>query len=264
MEKLPKPEYSVTFDNFYSNQQIKKCVVQFMAIFSGMYVSSGKNDFNNPTNLIPVEIRYGNADRVVDAIISANTINKPIRLPIMAVNISNIALNYDRMKGMDQVEREVLLPRGGAVPNDLKAIYRHTANPIKITFELSIRTSNSFHLFEIIEQILLLFNPTIQLQTSDGAFDNTKIHTVDLTDLSFDGNYPSGQDQRIMGATLTFDASTYIAGPANIKDNLIKKIRLRIDAIHTYENTQEVAEDVGRPFPEYSTLFDIDEFDVPK
>lgn len=264
METLPTPEYSKSFENFYSNKQIKKYAIQFMAIFSGMHVSSGKNDYKNPSNLIPVQIRYGHADRVVDSIKASNTTNKPVRLPVMAAYVSGLELNVESMKGMGQEFRQVFLPRGGVLPDDMKVIYRAVPVPIRITFELAIKTSNSHHLYEILEQILLLFDPTVQLQTSDQPYDWTKIYKVDLTDISFDNNYPSGQDQRIMGATLTFTCDGWISAPANLKDNVIKKIQIRIDAIHTYEDTQEVAEDVNRTFPEYMTLFDIEEYNIPK
>lgn len=259
-----QPEYRKTLDEFYSSQQIKKYTIQFMAVFSGMNVSSGKNDYNSENDLIPVQIRYGHADRIVDAILSGNTTNKPVRLPIMSAKVTGLSLNYEGMKGMDQTSREVFLPRGEIIPDGLRVIHTYVPNPILLTYDLSIRTSNTKHLFEILEQILLIFNPTIQLQTSDRPFDWTKLHTIDLKDIAFDDNFPAGQDRRIVGATLTFQAKGWISAPADIKDKLIKKVMLRVDAIPTFSDVNEVVNDISRLIPDYDVLFDIEDFDIPK
>ena len=62
-----------TLGNYYYNEQFKKHIVQFMAIFSGLKVSSGKNDFNSASNLITVPVVYGSRDRVVSHIFSEQT-----------------------------------------------------------------------------------------------------------------------------------------------------------------------------------------------
>ena len=110
------------FRYFYSGEHIYNYVLQFMAIFSGMQVSIGKNDFDTEKSTIYVPIRYGTTDKTVEWIISSQTDNKPLRLPVMAAKITGIQLAPELRKGMRQEAANTHLPRGGTLPDDLKVI----------------------------------------------------------------------------------------------------------------------------------------------
>lgn len=81
---------------------------------------------------------------------------------------------------------------------------------------------------QILEQILLLFNPSIQIQTSNALYDGGRITNVELVGINNDENYPIGTDRRMVMHTLNFDMILYLTAPAKLRDNLIKQINIRI------------------------------------
>src|SRR5210317_2026004 len=88
------------FKDFYHGEQIYNYLVQFMTIFSGMQVSIGKNDNNDESSLIYVPVRYGTTDKTVEWILSSQTTNKVIRVPVIAIKITGIELAPELRKGM--------------------------------------------------------------------------------------------------------------------------------------------------------------------
>lgn len=264
MAILPKPIFEQTLDNFFYAKQFKKYLYQFMAIFTDMQVQIGKNDFASASDKIYVPIKHGSVDRVVQAIFSDNTQNKPLRLPMMSAKIVDIAMAPESYKGLQTTHRRVTLPLGESLPDGLEVVRRRMPMPYTATFELAIYASNVDQQFQILEQILTVFDPSVQIQTSDKPFDWTKINTVTLDGISMDENYPAAQDRRILIATLNFTTTVYVAAPTNYKKDFIKSVQIRLAALHTFENTQEVVKDVNRPSPDYEKLYDIDDYDIPK
>lgn len=219
----------IATDNYYYDNQLRKHAIQFMSIFSGMKVSTGKNDFKSKSNLIHVPIVYGSRDRVVSHIIQEQTQNKMLRLPIMSAQYVGIDLARDRLAGQNQERKEVRLKRGGTIPDDLQQHTMLKPVPYEISMELSINTSNTDHHFQILEQILLLFNPSLQIQVSD-VFGNQQSHIeVFLLTINLDENYPAATDTRIVSSSLGFQFISYIASPVNLKTEIIKSIQIRIN-----------------------------------
>jgi len=226
----------MAFPIHYYNQQIKKYLIQFMAIFSGLQVEIGKND-SREEGLIPVPIHYGSKDRVAASIIADNTQNKPIRLPTLSTYLNTISLAPELRKGIGAVRRQSYLPRGGVLPDDVTVVHQIMPIPYKLTTELAIYTSNMDEHFQILEQILMVFDPILQIQTNDSAFDWTKITTVELTDIRPEENYPPGTNKRMSISTLSFQFPIYIAAPANLRTDFVKDIFARISAIDMSAST---------------------------
>lgn len=228
MSDLKKPYFDRPFETYWYDHQFVKFLIQFMAIFESMQVSIGKNDFNSQTNKIEVPIRRGNADRIVNSIIANGTTNLPIRLPMFTAELVAIEKAADRQKGREHVQRDVILPVGGAFPNDMKVVYKKTPTPYTLHFELSLMSSNDDHKFQIIEQILTLFDPDIQIQSTDDVHSWNKISSLILDNLSLDVTYPYGQDQKIIITTFAFSTVVYLQTPIDFKTNFIKSIKLKL------------------------------------
>jgi hypothetical protein len=263
MSNLPEPVFEQTTSNFYYDKQFKKYLLQFMAIFSGMKVQIGVNNLNSASNLMKVPVKGGSVDRVVAAILADNTQNKLLRLPLMSAKIVDMAIDEQAMKGTATIHRKVFLPLGESLPNGLQVARRRMPVPYDVTFELSIYASNADQQYQILEQIFMLFDPVLQIQTSDKDLDWTKINTVKLESINLEENYPAATDKRMLITSLTFSTTVYISAPVNYKKDYIKSIQIRLAAIHTDENTQEVVKDVDRATPAYEKLFDIDDYLIP-
>jgi hypothetical protein len=216
-------------DSYYYNEQLRKHIIQFMAIFTGMKVSVCKNDFASESNLISVPILYGSRDRVVSYIFQEQTQNKMIKLPMMSVSLVGLDLARDRLSGQNQERKEIKLKRGGSIPDDLQQHTMLKPVPYEVTMELAINTSNTDHHLQMLEQIMLLFNPSLQVQVSDAYGNQQSYIEVFLQSINLDENYPAGTDARIVSSTLTFQYIMYLAAPVNLKDEIIKSIQIRIN-----------------------------------
>ena len=213
--------------NFYFYEgQLRSYLLQFCNIFTGLKVATGKGECDE-MEFMTVPITVGSRDRVVAALQAGNTQNKPFSLPIMAATISNLSLSPNR-KGTGVVDRRVFLPQGGVYPQDLRTAVRVMPIPYIMSVELAMYASNTQQLHQMLEQILMLFDPTLQIQTSDAAFDWTKITTVELTGINNEENYPPGGDRRVTTWSLTFDMPIYISAPVDIRDEMVRKIVIEL------------------------------------
>lgn len=220
----------MAINHYYYDQQIKRYIVQFMAVFAGLQVNVGKTD-SREEGLIPVPIHYGYKDRVVASILADNTQNKPLRLPLMSAYLTGIEMAPERRKGIGTERRHTFVPRGGILPDDATVVRQYMPIPYNLTMELSIYTSNQEQKLQIMEQLLMLFDPTLQIQTNDAMFDWTKITVVELTGVRPEENYPSATDRRIIQNSLDFTVPIWIAAPAHLKQDFIKDVYMRLGVV---------------------------------
>lgn len=244
-------------NGFYYNEQLKSYILQFMAIFTGLSVKVGKSQTEDE-RLISVPIFYGAMDRVVAALLQENTQNKPIRLPCMSVYASGLDLATDMMHGTGVERRNVFIPSGGLVPDDARVVHQLMPVPYRLTMDLTIYVSNTDHHFQILEQILLLFNPSLQIQTSDSLFDWTRLSTVELKSIDFEQNYPPSSDRRIIQTTLRFETVIRISAPAEVRKDFVEKIFMRIGAVSlASKNNFDIIAELDDQNVEYEQIWGI-------
>jgi len=248
----------MSIDTFYYDAQIKRYLVQVSYVFSGLNVMVGKSDTRDE-RLIPVPIHYGSRDRVVQHIIGSNTQNKPLRLPVLAAYMSSLDIAPELYKGKMTQRSQTYLPRGGVVPDDLKVVRQYMPIPFRMSIDVSMYCSNQEQQFQILEQILMLFDPTLQIQTSDQPFDWTKITTIKLEDIRFEENYPPSIERRIIQTTLSFSLPIYIAPPSTLKANVVNKVLYRISTMDNSDNIEDIVGIFDEMNLEYETLIDMEE-----
>lgn len=257
--------YSKSVDHYFYDGQIRKAQIQFAAVFSELQVKIGKNDYNSQTNFITVPVKLGSIDRVVGAIMAGNTQNKPIRVPAIAIHMDGIEQAFDYVKGSNQQTRHTTFPVGGTLPDDGKVIYKYMPFPYFLNMEVSIIASNEYQHQQMLEQLLLLFNPDLQIQISDGFSDWTKISHIEMVGINPETPYPLDAERRLITTTLQFKVLCYLSPPINIKANYIKRVMLRISALNSNQSFDEFKlDDVPGPPEEYETIIDIDKLDIPK
>lgn len=215
-------------NTFFYDEQLRNYLLQFAAIFTGMQYQTGYGANSEPPQLIPVPVHVGSKDRVVAAIQAGNTANRVFSLPIMSVNLLGLDLAPERRMGTNVMDRRVTMKAGGVFPDDLTVVRRVMPIPYNAQMELSIYTSNTMQMHQLLEQILLMFDPTLQIQTSDKPFDWTKITSVELTGINNEENYPAGTDRRINIWTLNFNLPLWISAPMDTRDQIVKDIYIRI------------------------------------
>lgn len=217
------------YDYFY-NKQIRSYLLQFMAVLSGFQVEVGRND-KQESRLIDVPVHYGSKDRVVASILGENTQNKPLRLPLISAHMNNVMLAPDLRKGIGTERGTSYMPQGSWAAQDVKVNYTYMPVPYMMQAEAVIYTSNLNEHLQIMEQMLVLFDPSITIQTSEETFDMGKVTRVELTNISYDENYPAGPDRRTLQTTLTFEMPIYLSVPKQTMNNIIEKIQLRVGVV---------------------------------
>lgn len=241
---------------YYYSKQLRSYEVQFAAIFGGMEVEVGKQNDVSP-HLIPVPIKNASQDRVVGAIKGDNTQNKVIRLPLITYQLTGLEMSPDLRKGIGTNRRNKYIPTGGLIPTDIKVVKQRMPIPYRAKFELSVWASNKDQHNQIIEPILSIFDPQIQIQVSDDVLDWTRITTVELMDVRLGENIPMGTDRRVVQTVLTFEVPIQLSVPATVRNNIIEKIFLRIGAVANNINTSvDVLDNLDSQGIEYNKVFD--------
>lgn len=234
---------------YWYSHQLRNYIKQFCSIFTGLSVVTGIGE-NGVPSTYRVPIVVGSRDRVVAAIMSGNTQNKPFSIPTMSASLSNLDLAPERRKGVGTSDRKVYLPAGGVFPDDLRVNTRLMPIPYNANMELALYASNTDQLHQMVEQILLLFDPVLQLQVSDAAFDWTKITSVELTGVNNEENYPIGSERRIIVWSFNFIVQIYLSAPMDIRDNIIREINIRLGNIDTLVLNEVDADGELIPFEE--------------
>lgn len=240
---------------YFYEGQLRSYITQFCNIFAGLRVATGKGECDVP-EFMHVPITVGNRDRVVAAIAAGNTQNRPLSLPMLAASMSSLAVSPHR-KGVGTVDRQVFLPPGGIYPQDLRTVVRVMPIPYIMTLELGIYASNTFQLHQILEQILMIFDPMLQIQTSDSAFDWTKIAAVELVGINNEENYPAGGDRRVLQWSLSFEMPIHISAPVDVRDDMVRKIFVQLGDLDGFTLTEFDEDGNLKPFQEgtlYSTI----------
>ena len=216
---------------FYSGQ-IRRFLQQFIRMLSNFQVAIGRDDQGNPT-LLRVPIYYGDSSRQVAMILRNNSENSLPTVPAMAVYIS--ALRYDQKRMQEPFHVSKLNIRERAINEqgeftgelgDMVTVERLMPVPYQLTLKCDIWTSNTDQKLQLLEQVAVLFNPSLEIQSTDNYVDWTSLTYVTLTDTNFSSrSIPMGAEEAIDVATLTFDIPIWLSAPAKVKKmGVIQKI----------------------------------------
>jgi hypothetical protein len=217
--------------DYWYDEQIKRYLIQIIRIFSNFqtreFTKSGVK-----YNRVPA--RYGDSSRMVASILRNNSENILNSAPFIAVTIGSIQPARDRthepfLVDTTQVaEREYNKEQGvyTSEQGNLYTTQRYMPVPYNMTVNVDIWTTNTDTKLQILEQIFVLFNPSIQLQSNDNPLDWSSVFEVELTDINWSSrSVPAGVDENLDISTLTFAIPIWISPPAKVKrQSIIQKI----------------------------------------
>ena len=224
---------------FFYDAQIERFLAQFIRMVSGFQVEFGQDREGN-TTLQRVPVYYGDSSRQVQAILSQNTAGNMLpTVPAMAAWISNISYDRDRVQdpafvGKMQIRERYYNEDTMEYENrqgNAFSIERLMPVPYTIDLKLDIWTSNTKQKLQLLEQLMVLFNPALEIQSTDNYIDWTSLSVVYLESPTWTSRtVPIGTENPIDVATLTFKLPVWISPPAKIKKlGVIQKI---IASIH--------------------------------
>jgi hypothetical protein len=216
---------------------------------SNFQVEFGK-DRNGVTALQRVPVIYGDSSRQASSIIRQNSENSINAVPAMAVYISALQYDRERMQNPSFVGKLNLRERYydaatgeySTQQGDTLTVERLMPVPYKLTLKLDIWTSNTEQKLQMLEQLCTLFNPALEIQSTDNYIDWTSITYVLLTDVSWSSRtIPIGTENPIDVATLTFELPIYVSAPALVKKlGVVQKIIASIFDANGHINSESI------------------------
>lgn len=233
-------------DYFY-DQQFRRYILQVTRMFGGFEVKTGKGGRNKTVQTRQVPVRYGQTSRMVNHIIRLNSENTILYTPFMSTHITSINMAPDRRQNPQlvtthQVDERKWDDEKQEYTQDIGnrfTVKRFMPVPYNITFQLDIWTSNTYEKQQILEQVLMLFNPSVDLQTSDSPLDWTAITYAELQDniVWSSKTVPYGTEEEIDVASLQFIVPAWISPPAEVTQR--KVINTIIQNIHAVKELPE-------------------------
>ena len=209
---------------YFYDEQIRRFLLQFTRIVSGFQVQYGR-DGEQPA-LLRVPVRYGDASRNAQTILQENSAASMNSTPLMTFYVS--ALTYDRPRMQEPYHVNTVSVRQRTYDSATESYETTQGNaftierlmpvPYRLGITLDIWTSNTNQKFQLLEQILTLFNPSLEVQSTDNYLDWTSLSVVELDDCVWTSRtIPQGTENPIDVATLKFGLPIWISSPAKVK-----------------------------------------------
>ncbi len=176
---------------FYDNQ-IRRFLIQFAKIFSNWYVTKGK-DPNGNDILVRVPIMYGDASRQASTIIANNSASNLPSAPMITYYISGLEYNQRWTQDPTFVDKVNVRQRAynqetqsyETVQGQAFTVERLMPVPYTLRITVDFWTTNYQQKLEIIEQLGTLFNPALELQSTDNFVDWTSLSAVFQDGITF-------------------------------------------------------------------------------
>ena len=218
---------------FFYDEQIRRFLLQFTRIFSNFEVEYGREE-DGSFALYRVPVRYGDASRQAQTVLQQNSANSMPATPLMTFYVTGLNYARDRIQEPNFVEKRNVRQR--VWDEDTQTYDTTQANaftierlmpvPYNLEVQLDIWTSNTNQKLQLLEQILTLFNPSLEIQGTDNFLDWTSLSVVNLERTNWSSrNIPMGTEDPIDISSLAFSMPIWISPPAKIKKlGVVQKI----------------------------------------
>ena len=219
---------------FFYDEQIRRFLLQFTRVFSNFQVEYGRTEDNSQKALYRVPVRYGDATRQAQTIIQQNSANSLPSTPLMTFHVTNLNYARDRIQEPYFVQKQNVRQRYWDTESESYETTQGNAFtieklmpvPFDLEVNLDIWTSNTNQKLQLLEQLLTLFNPSLEIQSTENFIDWTSLSVMYLEQVTWSSrSIPMGTDDPIDIATLRFVMPIYISPPAKVKKlGVVEKI----------------------------------------
>ena len=207
---------------------------------------------SDEATLIRVPVRYGDWTRLAQTVNQDNSASALPSTPLMTFYITGMDYDRPRMQEPYFIDRKAVRQRYYDVATDSYetaqgnafTIERLMPVPYKMTITLDIWTSNTNQKFQIFEQIVTLFNPALEIQSTDNFIDWTSLSMVELDQTTWTSRtIPQGTENPIDIMSMRFTLPIWISSPAMVKKlGVIEKIIMSVfdaqgDAAEAIQNS---------------------------
>ena len=211
--------------NFYYDKQIRRYISQIVSIFSYFEVEFG-NDESDNTVYRRVPVKYATSDKMTASILKNNSENTMLNVPVISVYVTGLEYQRDRIQDPSFVDKiNIRQKRYNNItesystdPGNAFTVERHMPVPYSLQYSVDIWTSNTEQKLQLLEQILVLFNPDFEIQSTDNYIDWTSLSYMNLENVNYSSRtVPIGSEEQLDIATLSFSSPIWISPPAKLK-----------------------------------------------
>ena len=218
---------------FFYDNQIRRFLIQFAKIFSYWEVTKGKDPAGNEI-LVRVPIMYGDSSRQASVIIANNSGSNLPSAPLITYYISG--LEYDQKRTQDPTYVDRINVRQRTFNNETgqyesvqgQAFTVERLMPVPYTLRITVDfwTTNYQQKLELIEQLGTLFNPSMEIQSTDNFIDWTSLSVVYQDGLTFSSrSIPQGTGNPIDVMSWKFYMPIWLSNAAKLKKmGVIEKV----------------------------------------
>jgi hypothetical protein len=233
---------------FFYDQQIRRFLIQFAKIFSMWQVTKGKDPAGNPIYM-RIPIMYGDSSRQAATIIANNSASNLPSAPLLTYYISG--LEYDQRRTQDPTFVDKINVRQRAYNNDTQSyeqvqgqafnVERLMPVPYTLRITVELWTTNINQKLEFVEQLGTLFNPSLEIQSTDNFIDWTSLSVVYQDGITWTSrSIPQGTGNPIDVFSWKFYMPIWISTPAKLKKfGVIEKIIASIFKGHALTDIQD-------------------------
>lgn len=218
---------------FFYDNQVRRFLIQFAKIFSSWQVTKGKDPAGNDI-LVRVPIMYGDSSRQAATIIANNSASNLPSAPLITYYITG--LEYDQRRTQDPTFIDKVNVRQRSYNADTQSYEQVQGQaftierlmPVPYTLRLSVDfwTTNYNQKLELIEQLGTLFNPSLEIQSTDNFIDWTSLSVVYQDGLTFSSRtIPQGSGNPIDVMTWKFYLPIWLSTSSKLKKlGVIEKV----------------------------------------
>lgn len=223
---------SITAVPYFYDKQFRRYIQQFIRLFAGFQFVVGYTSEGDPIYQT-VPVRYGDISRMAAHIQKQNSENMLNTVPFISCYVTQLQMNpqlrtYPQFEEkMQVIEKKYDEATSSYLnePGNSYTVTRHQPVPYKLSMNCDIWTSNNEQKMQLLEQILVLFNPSLNVHTTNNPLDWSSLSYIELANIQWSSrSMPQGVDDVIEIATLSFDMPILINPAAKVQRN---------SAIHT-------------------------------
>ncbi len=253
----------ITAVPYFYDKQLRKYIQQFIRIFAGFQVAMHINE-EGEVVYQTVPVRYGDVSRMAAHIVRENSENMLQTTPFISCHVTGLEVTperrtYPQYEETMPVYEKKYNEETNSYENEIGqqyAVKRHQPVPYNLTMQVDLWTSNTEQKLQLLEQILVLFNPTLNIHTNNNPLDWSTLSYVELISSTWSMRaIPSGVDDIIDISTLTFTVPVLINPPAKVIRNTV--IHTIIDNIEEVDDTQLANLRAGNNYTPLFTSFKV-------
>ena len=239
---------------FFYDGQIRRYLTQLIRMLSNFKYKDASGEHEIP-------ILYGDMTRQVASILRENSENKIPCAPRMGIYITALEQDRDNTRDHSFVDKVNVRERAFDANNQEYLNYqgknytveRLMPTPYKLTVNVDLWSTNTDQKLQILEQILMIFRPTVEIQTTDNFIDWTSLTTVTLESINWSSrSVPQGIDTEIDVASMTFSTPIWINPPVKVK-----RLGVITNIISSIFDERKGTIQLGDSIPELSRYNDI-------